>query len=92
MFCPANSETNPLDLTLEIKCEGTCSSSLDDWTAVTMMNANKLNMASSDTPLFSYLFTTGTFPLSSSVRYWHSVPLRFNQMVLPDSSYTFIDN
>jgi hypothetical protein len=45
MFCPANTLTNPLNLTLKISCIGTCDEAVGDLTAVTMMVASKPNMA-----------------------------------------------
>jgi hypothetical protein len=53
------------------------------------MVADKPNMANTDDPLFSYIFTTGSFDLDKRNKYFHTVPLRFNQMALHDSPFGF---
>ena len=88
MLCPESSKSSPLNLTLQVKCKN-CGDELAGASIVTMMFANKVNMANKEYPLFSYIFSTGSFDLDKRNKYFHTVPLRFNQMILHDKPFGF---
>jgi hypothetical protein len=79
-----------LNLMLNVRCKGfTDCDKASTWTIVTNMVASKPNMANTDYPLFSYIFSTGSFNINKRNKYFHTVPLRFNQMALHDSPLGF---
>jgi hypothetical protein len=89
LICPEIEKgVSPMNLTLNVRCSN-CGTELSGMSIVTMMVANKANMANKDYPLFSYYFSTGSFDLDKRNKYFHTVPLRFNQMALHDNPLGF---